>query len=266
MGIALARSRRGLRDARQSASRRPGSARSFWADEEGAITTDMVMIFLPVILIVLTVFEIGISFYLLLSAQKAAQMGARFIVSEDPLHSGLPQTNTLNPVGGNQIGDSCYLPNGSSACVTPVAPDVIVGPDGSAVAQGWLCDGAAFDSGVCDQAGFENLIAEMQIVYPGLTPAEVRAYYTYEQLGYADGPFQPRVSVSIAARESPIQILSLFDLAWGLTGDTENGVPDVEVDGLRSADERRSGGNDIRLREVTASVFGADLNSSNVSD
>lgn len=245
---------------------RAGSLRAFAADERGAITTDMVMIFLPVILIVLTVFEIGISFYLLLSAQKAAQMGARFVVSEDPLHSGVPRINALNPVGGNQIGDSCYTALGVSACVTPSAPDTIVDAAGVTIGQGWLCDGAAFNATVCDEAGFANLLREMQIVYPGLNPEEVRAYYTYEQLGYADGPFQPRVSVTIAARESPIQILSLFDLAWGLTGTSESGAPVVQVDGGATVENATNGGGDIRLREVTASVFGADLNSRNVSD
>ncbi|MEM9145452.1 MAG: TadE family protein [Pseudomonadota bacterium] len=252
---------------RNATPTRSGGFSAFIKDESGAITTDMVMIFLPVILIVLTVFEIGISFYLLLSAQKAAQMGARFIVSEDPLHTGVPIVNALNSTGGNQIGDSCARADGGpSACVTPIAPDTIVNAYGNPVANGWLCDGAALNNAVCDEVLFNNLVTEMQIVYPGLTPREVRAYYTYEQLGYADGPFQPRVSVSIAARESPIQILSLFDLAWGLTGTTEQDVPVVQTGGVADAETRASNGNDIRLREVTASVFGADLNSSNVSD
>ncbi len=229
-------------------------ARAFLNDERGAITTDMVMIFLPVIVLVLTVFEIGISFYLLLSAQKAAQMGVRFVAAEDPLHADVPRQNRLDPSVA-QVGDSCYRPGEQSACLAPTAPDTIRDEAGTAIAQGWLCDGTAFDAAICDETRFEALVREMQIVYPGLNREEVRAYYVYEELGYAGGPFQPRVAVSITARESPIQILSLADLVWG---SSETG-PTV---GLAEPGT----GERIRLREVTASVFGADLNSTNVSE
>ncbi len=226
----------------------------FLADERGAITTDMVVIFLPVIVLVLTVFEIGISFYLLLSAQKAAQMGVRFIAAEDPLHAGVPRQNRLDPAWG-QIGDSCHRPGRPSACVAPAPPDTIRDAAGAPIAEGWLCDGADLDTGLCDETAFEGLVREMQIVYPGLNREEVRAYYVYEELGYAGGPFQPRVAVTIAARESPIQILSLADLVWGAS------------DSGPSAGLAEPGaGERIRLREVTASVFGADLNSTNASE
>ncbi len=239
--------------------------RSFLADERGAITTDMVVIFLPILILILTVFEIGISFYLVLAAQKAAQLGARYVVGEDPVHSAVPQVFGVNTAVG-QLGDSCFVPTGGSAltgtspCLLTSVPPVIGADATGAEIRGWVCDGRALDP-ACREPGFEALLEEMRIVYPNLTGDLVAVSYIYEEVGFAGGPFQPRVQVDIQARSSPIQILSLLDILWSAadaTGET-GGDATVGIDGFSDPSA-------TELRRVSASVFAADMTSTNLRD
>lgn len=202
-----------------------GALARFLGNEKGGITVEMTVIMMPLLIIVLTVLEVGISFYVILSAQKAAQLGARYVVAEDPIHTGVPTRNVVLPPSETNYGEACFVASGTSPCNNPVGPD-----DG-----GWECDGAAFGPS-CDAANFTALITTMQIVYPSIAASDVVVRYDDEQLGVAGGPFQPHVQVTVKARPSPLQVLSLIDL---FTGDG------------------------VDLREVTASAFGGDLNSNN---
>lgn len=235
-----------------------GSFRAFAEDERGAITTDIVLILLPILLIILTIFEIGISFYFVLAAQKAAQMGARFIIGETPLHSEVPDTYGVDYTKGER-GDSCWVSSGAGPCLLTPAPTTIVGQDSDgADIVGWQCDGNALGA-QCDAAAFNDLVSEMRIVYPSLETDKVIVNYTHEELGFAGGPFHPKVEVIIEARDSPVKILSLLDLVWQQTQNDSNLGPDpkVQIQGVNSASA--SG-----LRRVSASVFGGDNNSLNV--
>ncbi len=250
---------------------------AFLADERGAITTDLVLILLPIILIILTVFEIGVSYYFVLAAQKAAQMGARFIVAETPIHAALQGNPTYEVNFANgQVGDSCsgtsgakipIATSGSSPCrLTHISPawevvDTRYDKDGNPYeVRGWQCDpqDANFATN-CDSAAFTELVDEMRIVYPSLREDEVVVTYSEEGLGFAGGPIQPMITVTIIARDSPIRLLSLLDLLWSRQAASSNLGPDPEVriEGVQEASAKA-------LRRVSASVFGADLSSTNV--
>ncbi|GMG82936.1 hypothetical protein LNKW23_21490 [Paralimibaculum aggregatum] len=231
----------------------------FLADERGAITTDIVLILFPILLIILTIFEIGISFYFVLAAQKAAQMGARFIIGETPIHSGVPDVYEVALANG-EFGDSCYRVDGAATpCTYDTSSMVVVGTDGDGNnINGWMCDGDNLGAS-CDETRFNELVDEMRWVYPSLLASHVEVIYTDEELGFAGGPFHPKVEVAIEARSSPIKILSLLDFVWGLVpNNTELG------DDEKVAISRGQTPDSQKLRRVAASVFGGDNNSTNV--
>ncbi len=217
--------------------------RSFLKDERGATTVEMIIIFLPLMILVLTIFEIGIAYHFTLTAQKAAQVGARFVVTRDPVHTGMPSANTIHYRYG-AYGDACYQGGaiGTDACLDPGGP--------------WVCDGAAL-SAQCNSARFNDLLTEMQRLYPSITADDVTVGYYYHRLGYAGGPMVPEVRVTIKSRPSPLQLLSFLDLF--VTKDSSNPQrPKVE---MAAADEENW--DTLTLRSVTASAFGEDLSSSN---
>lgn len=193
-----------------------GALHGYWADERGAATIETLVIFLPLMLLTLTIFEIGLAYYLSITAQKAAQLGARLVVARDPINTAVPLRNPVAYRDG-QIGDACYQgPSRNDACADPGGP--------------WVCDGAAL-AGNCDVIGFNNVIAEMRRVYPSLDSREVKISYIYRRLGYADGPFEPEVTVTIGNRAMPFSLVTRV--------------------------------NALRLREVVAGAYGEDLRSSN---
>lgn len=182
---------------------------SFVRSERGSVTIDFTQIFLPVMLFVMMVVEIGIAFHLTSSAQKAAQLAARLAATRDPVHAGVWTQNQVAP--GGTAGQPCYDPGGDNC----VDPGVV-----------WSCDGSAL-GGDCSAAQFNELLAELRRTYPSLDPADVTVTYAYRRLGIAGLDFVPEVAVTIAARESPVNVLSLIGV--------------------------------LQLRPVTASVLGEDM-------
>ena len=120
----------------------------FLKDDSGATTVEMAVIFLPLMILVLTIFEIAIAYHFNLTAQKSAQLGARFLAARDPLHSQMPETNAVHYAYGSYL-DMCYQGGGiaTDACLDPGGP--------------WICDGASLDAS-CDIGGFAEMMAEMQ--------------------------------------------------------------------------------------------------------
>ncbi|MEM9148426.1 MAG: TadE/TadG family type IV pilus assembly protein [Pseudomonadota bacterium] len=164
----------------------------FRDDERGVVVVDFVMVFLPVVLFVFTIIEFSVAFHLTSSAQKAAQLAARLAAVSAPVHTGVPDTNILNPVNG-QIGDSCFQVAGD-ACVPPVGSP-------------WVCDGGAPD-GACDEAGFRAIWERVQDLYPTVQSEDMIISYEYVRLGNAGDPFVPLVSVTLKQRRSYMNMLS----------------------------------------------------------
>lgn len=204
---------------------------AFLKDQKGGVVLDVAVIFFPLLMLILAIFEIAISFYVILSSQKAAQLGARLAVTRHPVHVDVPTTNQVDVLNG-EFGDACFQEDGRSACTTPVG-----GP--------WICDagGNALPAG-CDSARFMNIIGEMRRVYPSLKASDVVIQYSYALLGYAGGPFVPHIQVIIKRRPSPIQVFSATD-AGGFVSAWDGASND-------------SGGR-MFLRPVAASAFGEDL-------
>lgn len=174
---------------------RKARLRAFLGSESGAVTIDFVTVFPAVFLFFLMVVEIGLAFHFTSTAQKAAQLGARLAVVQDPVHTGVWETNRFDADLG-RAGDACYQITG----------DICLDPGGT-----WVCDGAAMDDD-CDGARFAVIAAELRRLSPRLAESDISIAYTYRQLGVAGGPFVPEVAVTIRARPMPVNILSLVGL------------------------------------------------------
>lgn len=204
----------------------------FLGDEGGNVTLEVVVVFVPLMAIVLGVFELAVSFYFILSAQKAAQLGARAVAARAPIYTGpdMPEENIPNTRWGD-FGDACYQPDGNDACIDPGGPFVCT-------AEGGLV------SANCNANNFEAMLTEMRRVFPRIDPSDVVVAYEYERLGYAGGPFVPRITVTILPHQSPFSLLLFnWDITRGGSGTDDSGV--------------------TFLRSVSASSFGEDLDSVN---
>ncbi len=196
--------------------------RRFARDENGAVVVDFLPVFIVLTLIVLMIFEIAISYYVLLGAEKAAKLGARIAATVEAVHSDVPEQNEVSYLVGRQ-GDYCYQPTGPDACVDPGGP--------------WICDGASL-AGQCDQAVFNRIVADMRRTFPRLDPESVSVAYSYRRLGIVGGPFVPEINVSIQPQSYQMVTLILGRVTGSLI---ENNRTD--------------------LGRVTASSFGEDLSS-----
>ncbi|MEM6548406.1 MAG: TadE/TadG family type IV pilus assembly protein [Pseudomonadota bacterium] len=170
--------------------------RAFLKDERGQATIDFVVTLLPLMVVVLTVIEVAIAFFVSETSQKAAQLAARFAAVRSPVHVSVPAENTLNPTNG-EAGDACFDDDGDHACVDPGGP--------------FVCDGAALDPN-CDSVAFLELLGEAQRLYPRLEQEELAVTYAYRNLGAAGGPFIPEITITIAERPLPINFLSMIGL------------------------------------------------------
>ena len=206
--------------------------RAFARDQRGNVTLEFIVVLLPLMAIVMAVLEVAVASYMILSSQKAAQMGARMIASRDPVYIGsdMPTENDVD-IRYGQFGDACFQADGLDACKDPGGPFVCT----------WNTD---ISSGECSADNFSTLIEEMRRVYPALDPEKVVVSYAYERLGYAGGPFVPHITVTILPHRSPFGIVLS---GWDLIGSSE------------SNDESGS----VMLRGVAASSFGEDLSSVN---
>lgn len=208
--------------------------KSFLRDESGATTVEMAVIFLPLMIMVLTVFEIGIAYHFTLTAQKAAELGVRYAVTRDPIHVNMPRTNVIHYQYGT-FGDACYQGGGigTDSCLDPGGP--------------WICDGAAL-AGDCDSVEFASMMTEIRRLYPSVNDDDVAIGYYYHRLGYAGGDMIPEVRLTIKSRPSPLQVLSFLDLFATKEGYTAEGEENWDA---------------LTLRAVTASAFGEDMSSAN---
>ncbi|MEM9047530.1 MAG: TadE/TadG family type IV pilus assembly protein [Pseudomonadota bacterium] len=176
----------------------PRHLRAFKRKEDGATTVETVLLLVPLLLLLTTVAEVSIGYYTMQATNKAAQFGARIAVSEDPIHTGVWDTNRLVPANG-QIGDACFAETGLDPCEDP---GVI-----------WTCDysGGSLPAD-CDSMGFNRLVTEMRRLNSNIEPSDVTIEYIYRRLGVAGQDFTPEVRVTVAARTLHVNLLSLIGL------------------------------------------------------
>lgn len=184
-----------------------GRFRAFLKDRSASASVEYVVLFLPLIALVFTSFQIALAFHFALTAQKAVENGARVAAVRDPVYRReyLPTTNV--PAAGARTGDACALNNN---CVAPSG-----GP--------WVCTNADLNQPQCDANAFKEVFDEVAAVAYLLNPDNLVVAYDYYELGFANGPFVPLVTVTIAER--PFMLQFFFNLAYGQ--DREAGSQEV---------------------------------------
>ena len=169
----------------------------FLKDRKASASVEYVVLFLPLIALVFTSFQIALAFHFALTAQKAVENGARIAAVRDPVYHRdyLPHKN--EPAPGAVTGDACAINN---KCLTPAG-----GP--------WICTHADLSEPECDADAFKEVFDEVASVAYLLNPDNLIVSYAYYELGFANGPFVPLVTVTIAER--PFVLQFFFNLAYG---------------------------------------------------
>lgn len=184
--------------------------RKFWKQDEGAAAIEYVVLLLPLIALVFTSLQIALAYHFALTAQKAADLGARIAAVRDPVRVDLPATNGFDLTSGLNEGDSCA----NGACTDPGGP--------------WSCNGATVATDPnCDLDAYNAIRNEVARLAYLLDDDDVTISYQYGFLGYAEGPFVPLVTVSI--QERPFFLQFFFNLSRGGLDVDENDDP-IEVD------------------------------------
>lgn len=165
----------------------------FLRDRRGAATVEFVVLFLPMIALVFTCFQVALAYHFTLTAQKAVEIGARIAAVRDPVHRNIPARNVTSSTG--TIEEPCALDH----CVDPGGP--------------WTCSGADLTLAQCDAAAFDAIFQEVAAFAYLLNPEDMEITYRYARLGKAGGPFVPIIRVEIVER--PFAFQFGFDLGFG---------------------------------------------------
>lgn len=176
-------------------------------DARGTTTVEFAVI-APLFFVLLLVFiELSLGFYWWKSAQKAAQIGARWAIVHDVTATGTPDTNIRAENG--VFGLPCHLE--PSPCAS--WPQTT-----------YVCDGGTG----CEAAAFDTLVTRMRTLFPAFQAENVRVAYWETGLGFAGGPTIPAVTVTLT--EVPFQ-LGILGLITGLIGDEHGNLtlPDISV-------------------------------------
>lgn len=165
----------------------------FWRERRAAATVEFVVLFLPMIALVFTCFQVALAYHFSLTAQKAVEVGARIAAVRDPVRRFLPQTNVTSDTGTK--GEPCAL--GHCVEVTTV----------------FRCEGADLSPALCDVSAFNAIFQEVAAFAYLLSPEDMNISYRYAGLGKAGGPFIPIIEVEIVER--PFTFQFGFDLGAG---------------------------------------------------
>ena len=176
----------------------------FLIERRAAATVEFVVLFLPMIALVFTCFQVALAYHFSLTAQKAVEVGARIAAVRDPVYTALPGTNVRTTSG--EIEGSCAFDN----CVDPGGP--------------WVCEGANLSLATCDVDAFNAIFQEVAAFAYLLNSDDMNIRYEYARLGKAGGPFIPIITVSIVER--PFTFRFGFDLG---AGNRQGGAQSQEV-------------------------------------
>lgn len=221
------------------------SFNAFIDDDRGTTVLETLVVFMPVMTLFYANIEIIMAYYGVVSAQKAAQLAARVAATESPVYIGenmyvrvdgnLELINRLNRSVYVSNGPSCYQPSGPDGCLDPhilqTDDGVAVDANGDAVAEGsevridFVCDGATVGTDAnCSEQRFNRLMCEVRRFYPSVDPTDVTIRYDYRRLGIAGGPFIPEITVRIAPRSLPVDLVGPLGFATLSGGQLGNAV------------------------------------------
>lgn len=150
--------------------------RSFLKDKSGGPTAEFAIVSFALFMTIFFVLELTLLFFNIMSAQAAANMGARVAIVSNPVDSAVPDTNVLT--GANNIyGTSCG--NVAAPCTA----------FSTVTCTGTECS---------ETVSFNRILARVQQFLANVEAENVTLSYAYQGLGYAGGPVIPSVTLIIS--------------------------------------------------------------------
>lgn len=171
----------------------------FLSDEEASTTVEFITIVPFFFVITFMVIEVALAVFWWQTAEKAAQIGARFAVVSDEAVTSLPATNALN-IG--HYGQSCDMSLGTNDPCQSFATATCVG-------------GA---STLCNSTAFNAIVTKVKSVFSPAQPSNVTVSYQYVGMGFAGGPIVPAVTVTISNVPFGTGFADLLGNIFGTTG------------------------------------------------
>lgn len=177
--------------------------------DAGSTAAEFGMVLPLLIMFLLGTIDVGRFLWTCNRAEKAAQMGARYAVATDMVPSGLASYNFAFPgtgsvLQGNPVpttafgGATCQSSSGTVTCTCYT---------------GATCPAL----GTANATAFNNVVARMQLFYPGLSADNVVITYDNVGLGYSGDPngsdVAPLVTVKLTGVTFAPMLFSFFQNA-----------------------------------------------------
>jgi len=199
------------------------SVRRFLPDESASVTVEFVVVMWFFLVIVFFVIEIAVVQFYWQTAAKAAQLGARLALVSDaavtttssscPATAGsLPLINCINTANANAAaGFQCTGSGSTTDQCTDYGTITCTGGGGS-----------------CNTTAFNYIVNRMRQTYLPIKDVNVIISYSYKPaLGYAGGPSEPAVTVTITGLH--FGVISILGNLFGTGQDPFTTVPDMTV-------------------------------------
>jgi len=177
--------------------------RGLLRDSPGTASVEFALVVSVFFLFVFGIIDFNKVFWEMNSAAKAAQLGVRFAVVNDPVSDAVIFDGT-----------AAGVPNGEPVPIATFnggAPVVCSRPAGSTVC----------DAGNSDDAAFMAIVARMQQINAGIQPENVIVSYEHIGLGFSGSPFgssiDPMVTVRVTGLTLTLITPGLAQLAASIT-------------------------------------------------
>jgi hypothetical protein len=199
------------------------SPRTFLLDQSASVTVEFVVVMWFFVLITFFVIEIALVQFWWQTAEKAAQIGARLAVVADP---AVASTSSTCPAAANSLPLINCINTGNSSAAAGFQCTGSGSSTDQCVDYGTItCTGG--DSS-CNATAFNYIVNRMRQTYLPIQNGNVVISYSYKPaLGYAGGPSEPAVTVTITGLR--FGIISILGNLIGTGGDPFTTVPDMSV-------------------------------------
>jgi len=177
--------------------------------DTGSTAAEFGMVLPLLIMFLLGTIDVGRFLWTCNRAEKAVQMGTRYAVATDMIPAGLASynfatTGTGSVLQGNPVPASAF---GGATCQS------VSGTVTCTCNTGATCP----DLGTANTTAFNNVVARMQVFYPGLSASNVVITYDNVGLGYAGDPngsdVVPLVTVKVTGLTFAPMLFSFFQNA-----------------------------------------------------
>ncbi|MFM5924731.1 MAG: TadE/TadG family type IV pilus assembly protein [Novosphingobium sp.] len=197
--------------------------RSFLRDSSGAAAAEFAMVLPVALLFLLGTIDIGRYFWAINQVEKAVQSGTRYAVATRVIPGGLNTATFVNfscPGKTLKAGDTiCREALGTITC-TGTGGAVSCNCVNDAVGGAASCPAL----GTANLSAFNSIVHRIQVIDPGVFPANVRVSYSGSGLGFAGDPkvdssgnALSEISPVVTVEARGVRFRSMSLLGYGIT-------------------------------------------------